>query len=112
MSQITQKSVSKEERLKELITKALKKEARYLNGKKIVYCKEKVDLYKYEDVSICILKIDEKTFKIYFSNLSSSEYQALTTITEEICSDMKVKNINFDGSAFFNGHYAMMDINF
>lgn len=111
MSQITQSSVSKEERLKELIPKALKKEAKYLNGKKIVFCKEKIDVLKYEHVAICIWKVDEKTFKIYFSNLSS-EYQAMTKVVEEICSNLRVKNINFNGSTFFNGYYAIMDIEF
>lgn len=111
MSQITQSSTPKEVRLKELIPKALKREAKYLNGKKIVFCKEKIDVLKHEDVAICIWKVDDKKFKIYFSNLSS-EYQALTTVVEEICSDMKVKNINFYGSTLFNGYYAIMDIEF
>ena len=112
MSQITQKSVSKEERLKELITRSLKSEAKYLNGKKIIFCKEKSELHKYDDVAIKILKIDEKTFEIYFLNLSLSEYQALETITNEICSEMKVKNIEFYGSSFSKKGYATMKITF
>lgn len=107
-----QNFISKEARLKELITKALKSEARYLNGKKIVFCKEKSDLYKYEDVAIKISETDEKTFKIYYLNLPSSEYQALNAIVDEICSGMKVKNIDFYGSSFSKRGYATMNITF
>lgn len=107
-----QNFISKEARIKELITKALKGEARYLNGKKIVFCKRVSDLYKYEDVAIKIQNFDEITFRILYSNLSSSEYQALNAIVDELCSGMKIRKINFSGSDYSASDFATMDIIF